>query len=331
VINRISQPADVTLLVVILHDANCLPKLLKSWRRIGVPGSTILPSAGSYLAESWVKRTGLTSFLSLFDQSKLQQRTLLSLIDDPEILEFAIAEADRVVKGFDHPHSGILFTIPIGKVLGLKKWNEIEGEDQPAPEQEAEDSAHSRLMQWFEEDVKDRYGEDALQDWSKQKNMAVSEILPLLTIRPTIVRVDTSLFDVVTELQNNPGMPAACVINKEERLVGVIPLKGLADVMMAPVMPEAYIHDSESYETALRFADVNQLPVAAAIMSDPVYVIESETLEQTYQRMREWNLSGLPVLDKLYRVKGFITMLGLMAACFPARKDTKDQFLTGSE
>jgi hypothetical protein len=114
-------------------------------------------------------------------------------------------------------------------------------------------------------------------------------------------------------------MPAACVINNEDRLVGVIPLKGLADVMMAPVMPEAYINDPEGYDLAIKFADVNQLPIAATIMSDPVFVIEDETVEQTYQRMRDRNLSGLPVVDKFYRVKGFVTMLGLMAVCFPDR------------
>lgn len=318
--NSTIHPNDVTLLVVILHDADSLPEMLRAWRRVGVPGSTILPSAGSYVAENWVKRSGLSSFLSIFDQGKLQQRTLLSLIDDPEILEIAIAEADRVVKGFDHPNSGILFTVPVGKVLGLKKWDEFEKEAEPLPEPEPEENGQSRLMQWFEEDVKERYGEEAIVDWSKQKNTLISDIFNLLSIQPTIVRVDTSLFDVVNQLQANPGMPAACVVNKENRLVGVIPLKGLADVMMASVMPEAYINDPEGYEKALEFGDVNKLPVAAAIMRDPVYVIENETLEKTYQRMREWNLSGLPVLDKLYRVKGFITMLGLMAVCFPSRK-----------
>lgn len=318
--NSTLHPNAVTLLIVILHDADSLPEMLKAWRRAGVPGSTILPSAGSYVAENWVKRSGLSSFLSLFDQGKLQQRTLLSLIDDPDILEIAIAEADRVVKGFDHPNSGILFTLPIGKVLGLKKWDKLARKAEAKPEPEPEDSRPSRLMQWFEEDVKERYGEDALVDWSKQKNTTVSEIIHLLNIQPTIVRAETSLFDVVNQLQANPGMPAACVVNQEERLVGVIPLKGLADVMMAPVMPEAYINDPDGYEKALQFADVNQLPVAAAIMRDPMYVIENQTLEHTYQRMKEWNLSGLPVLDKLYRVKGFITMLGLMAVCFPSRR-----------
>jgi len=311
----------MTLLVVILHDAAQLPRLLKAWRKVGVPGSTILPSAGSYEAENWVKRSGLSSLLSLFDQNKLQQRTLLSLIDDPDVLELATAEADRVVKGFDSPNSGILFTLPIGRVLGLKKWNRPQSEEKTTPKPEIEDSEQARLMKWFEEDVKERYGDQTLLDWSRQRNTPVSEIIPLLSIQPTIVRVSTSLFDVVNELQGNPGMPAACVVNNEDRLVGVIPLKGLADVMMVPVMPEAYINDPVGYEKALNFADVKQLPIAAAIMRDPVYVIEDDTMAQVYKRMKDGNLSGLPVVDKLYRVKGFITMLGLMAVCFPTQGD----------
>jgi CBS domain-containing protein len=306
--------SQFTLLVVILHDADRLPELLRAWRKSGVPGATILPSAGSYVAENWVKRSGLTSFLSLFDQNKLQQRTLLSLIDSPEILDIAIAEADRVVKGFDSPNSGILFTAPVGNVLGLKKWS------QPQPEKletELKPSEPSRLMQWFEEDVKERYGDLTLIDWTQQRNTPISEILQLLDLKPTIVKVDTSLLEVIARLQANPGMPAACVINNEDRLVGVIPLKGLADVMMAPVMPEAYINDPGGYEKALDFANINQQHIAAAIMSDPVFVIEDETLEQTYRKMKERKLSGVPVVDKLYRMKGFVTLLGLMAVCFP--------------
>jgi CBS domain-containing protein len=271
------------------------------------------------MAEKWAKRSGLSSFLSMFDQNKLQQRTLLSLIDDPEILDIAIAEADRIVKGFDSPNSGILFTIPISQVLGLQKWG-IELVEESVPEFNQVESERSQLMAWFEQDVKERYGEDALKDWSGQRNIQVSEILPQLKIPPTIVKVDTSLFDVVSHLQNNPGMPAACVVNAEDRLVGVIPLRGLADVVMAPVMPEAYINDSEGYDKALNFADINKLPVAGAVMSDPVYIAEDETMEKAFQRMKDRRLSGVPVVDKLYRIKGFITMLELMTVCFPPQK-----------
>ena len=93
-----SKNTEITLLVVILHNADRLPELLKTWRNIGIPGSTILPSAGSFAAENWVKRSGLSSFFSLFDQNMLQQRTLLSLIDDAEILEQAVAEAIQIIE-----------------------------------------------------------------------------------------------------------------------------------------------------------------------------------------------------------------------------------------
>ncbi|MBN1666691.1 MAG: CBS domain-containing protein [Anaerolineales bacterium] len=308
--------SQVTLLVVILHNTDHLAPLLKAWRRIGVPGATILPSAGSFEAENWGKRSGLGNLLALFDQEKLHQRSLLSLIDDFETLELAIAEADRIVKGFDSPQSGILFTVPVGQVLGLQKWGISEQSDQNS-EPEEESGPTNRLMQWYEEDVKERYGEQAIADWSQQRKTPVSQILVRFDLLPTIVQVDTPILEVVRHLATNPGMPAACVVNAEERLVGVIPLKGLAEAVMAPVMPDAYINDPQGYEKALNFARLTEGHIAANIMSDPFYILEDETLEQAYTRMKENNLSGLPVVDHTYRVKGFLTLLGLMAICFP--------------
>ena len=311
-----SKEKQLILLVVILHDVDLLPELLQAWRRVGVPGATILPSAGGHDAENMAQRGGLGIFMRLFDQEKSPQRTVLSLIDNPETLEVAIAEADRVVKGFDSPRSGILFTIPIGDVLGLQKWSPAEKttetEDEEPPERGVE-----RLLQWFEEDVKERYGEEALLDWTRQRKTHIAEIVPLIDLKPTIVRVNTPLTDVMYQLLSNPGMPAACVVNNEDRLMGVIPIKALADVLMIPVMPESYISDPDEYDKALQYADIKQTHIAANVMRDPVYVSEEETLERAYHRMKERNLSGLPVVDKNYHVKGFITLLGLMAVCFP--------------
>ena len=313
------NPAQPTLLIIILHDADHLPELLKAWRRIGIPGSTILPSAGGHDTEKSARRGSLGNILQLFDQGKSPQRTILSVIDDPEMLEVAIAEADRVVKGFDSPKSGILFTMPLGQVLGLQKWGQPHSEQEIKEEAEPEEKSAARLLQWFEEDVKGRYGEEALQDWTRQRNIPVYKILPLLDLHPTIVQMNTPLTEVLTLLVANPGVPAACVVNTEGRLMGVIPIKALADVMMIPVMPESYINDPQEYEKALQYAQITDQHIAAGVMKDPVYMKEEETLEQVYQRMREHNLSGVPVVDKNYHIKGFITLLGLMAVCFPDR------------
>ena len=43
------------------------------------------------------------------------------MISDEVLLEKAISEADQVVEGFDRPHSGILFALPVSHALGIRK------------------------------------------------------------------------------------------------------------------------------------------------------------------------------------------------------------------
>ena len=110
------------LLVVILHDTDRLGALLDAWDEVGVPGVTIFSSIGGYQARSWLQKLGLGGLAQIFDSNEVDQRTLLSLIDNDQLLEKAISTADHIVKGFDRPKSGILFTLPVGKILGLQKW-----------------------------------------------------------------------------------------------------------------------------------------------------------------------------------------------------------------
>ena len=44
------------MLVVILHDLTRLPALLAAWKRVGVPGVTIMDSLGGYQAENWLNK-----------------------------------------------------------------------------------------------------------------------------------------------------------------------------------------------------------------------------------------------------------------------------------
>ncbi len=302
-----------TALIVILHDPDLLPKLLKAWDRAGVPGVTILPSMGGYQAQKHARRGGLGVLINMFTQDEPGQRTVVSLIDESEILERAISEADRVVKGFDSPRSGILFTIPIGNVLGLQKWRETQPREDPEPEEKKEPS---NLLKWFQEDIKEIYGRDALVDWSHQRETRVSEIIQHLSLEPVIVVVDTPVNEVLSKLIDTPNVSIACVVNTEMRLMGILNISNMAEVMMAPVIPEAYINEPDEYNKALKFAKPDQELVAADIMSDPVYAMEDANLEETFQRMKKSGLAGLPVVDEHYHVKGYISMLELLAVCF---------------
>ena len=55
------------LLLVILNDISVLPDLLGIWREIGVPGTTILQSAGGHASSNWFSRVGLGAINNLFE------------------------------------------------------------------------------------------------------------------------------------------------------------------------------------------------------------------------------------------------------------------------
>ena len=90
------------LLIVILDDLARLPSLLTAWREIGV-GATLIRSQGGYRVASWLERIGLGGLQRFLDQEETGhvQKILMSLVQDEELLNKAIGEAERVVGGFD--------------------------------------------------------------------------------------------------------------------------------------------------------------------------------------------------------------------------------------
>ena len=128
------------LVIVILDDLQVLPDLLAAWRAVGVPGATILESAGAYRAESWLRRAGLAGLGHLFEAEEVRRRTLLAVIDDV-LVGTVVAEAERVVGGFDRPNSGLLLVVPVTRVLGLVKGSiGPQAGAAPAPSEAARDS-----------------------------------------------------------------------------------------------------------------------------------------------------------------------------------------------
>ncbi len=308
----------LTLLIIVLHDLDRLPDLLDAWKKAGIPGVTILQSAGGFQAEALVRRGGLAGLLNLFDQSTSQQRLLFSLIDNPETLEVAISEADRVVKGFDRPNSGILFTLPIDKALGLQKWGQADQKKKTDKKSKPakKDRGTENLLSWFEEEIETRYGRGAAAKWKKIRSTKVSKAIKVFNLKPTLVNVDTPLKGVVSTFLANPESPIGCVINKEERLVGLIEETKFAEMMLVPVMPEKFIQDLDGYDQALKFAKIDPKSLASDIMGEPAFASLDGTIEQAYVEMKQRKLPGLPVVNKHYRVVGYLTLLELLAVCF---------------
>jgi CBS domain-containing protein len=106
--------------------------------------------------------------------------------------------------------------------------------------------------------------------------------------------------------------------------VGVILDDVLTEVMLVPTMPDSFLKDAEQYERAVRYATINIERPAADIMSNPVFINSNSTVEEAFIKMKQLKLPGLPVVNKHYRVIGYITMQEILSLYFPQEVKEKD-------
>lgn len=283
------------LVMVILDDVNRLPQILKIWQAIGVPGVTILESTGGYRTTTWLSQVGLEFLDRLFETEELTRRTLMAAIEDESLMEQAVAEAERVMDGFDRPNSGILMVLPVHLIRGIKKTTPQKKTVQPTP-----------ILQ---------------SGWSVHRNAKVSEVLDCLTLEPTIVRSDTSLKDVAKAMFSHPSTHVACVVDENGRLLGLIDLNQLANDIFFHIDPEEFLSEIYSLEDVLHFADESRKQTARDSMQPPVWVKEDDRIKEAFERMHENRVPGLPVVDDRYHIIGYINLLELMAVCLDIEED----------
>ena len=279
----------IHLLIVILDDLERMPALLQAWQAIGLPGATILQSAGVYRTTTWLSRVGLGAIDRLFEADEVRRRTMLVAVDDDALLAQAIGEAERVVGGFDRPDSGLLLVLPVAQVRGLHKV-------QPKPRQE-------------------RLPRALRPEWMVQRDTPVEEVVQTLELQPTLVRPETPLDEVARAMLAHPRVHVVCVVNDEGRLIGVLDLPTLADDLFFHIMPEEFLSEVTDLDDVLQFAAKSGMRTVADAMKEPLWVKRGETVKDAFKRMHEHSLPGLPVVDAQYHVVGYINLLELMAVC----------------
>ena len=281
------------LLVVILHTASQLPKLLDAWHTINVPGITILDSAGGHRTRNWLQQVGLGAISELFTSDDVRSKTLLSVIEDDDLLEQAITEAERVIVDFYQPGSGLLFVLPVSRVIGIFR---------PKPKVEQEPAAPAPLS-------------EAMTDAALiAREMLVAVVDKTLNLEPVIVQNSQPLIEVAQLMIKHPGVHVACVVDEQQRLVGLLSLRSLADDLLLAVFPEEFLSEAHDLEEALRFARLSRTQTAADAMIPAVWVKENDTLKEAFQRMHDNQLSGLPIINDHYEVTGYINLLEVLAA-----------------
>lgn len=106
------------LLILILNKVEKLEEVLEAFLEAGVTGATIIDSIGMghILCEEVPIFAGLRF---MFAGAKPHNKTILSVIrreKEEEVLHLL----QNILGGLDEPGTGIVFTVPLDRVVGLK-------------------------------------------------------------------------------------------------------------------------------------------------------------------------------------------------------------------
>ena len=284
------------LLMIILNDAKYLPELLHAWRDVGVPGSTILSSAGGHRTRNLFSRIGLTALDNLFDRKEVEGKTIMATFDDEVLLAKAIGEAERVVGGFERPDSGLLMVLPVTQALGIYKA--------PPKEEKAPPPA-------------------LRPNWAIMRDTPIEKLNAMMDLSPTIVNLDTPLEDIARAMVEHPRVHVASVISEDGRLVGVLNLRTVANSLFFHILPEEFISEITDIEKMMEFAGRTRRRTAEDAMKPAVWVKHGETAKDAFIRMHDNDLPGLPLVDERYHVVGYINMLEMLSLFLD--KDKKEQ------
>lgn len=95
-----------------------LEEILSGFLKLGVTGATVINSEGMgrVLSQEVPIFAGLQTLMS---RSRPQNTTIFSVIESPAVLAKAIDFVQQACGGFEEAASGIVFTVPVNRVLGL--------------------------------------------------------------------------------------------------------------------------------------------------------------------------------------------------------------------
>lgn len=106
------------LLIAVVNQEEKLDEILSALVELGVTGATIIGSEGMgrVLSHDIPIFAGLET---LARRSRPQNQTIFSVIRDDETVDRVIAVLQEICGNFEAPATGIVFTVPVTRVVGL--------------------------------------------------------------------------------------------------------------------------------------------------------------------------------------------------------------------
>lgn len=110
------------MVLLIVNNLEQCPNVLDAWEAAEVPGITILESTGLGNIRQAGIRDDLPLMPSLSDLLRTKEhrhRTLFTVVEGEEKVEELIAISQKILGNMDQPDNGVLFVLPVSRVVGL--------------------------------------------------------------------------------------------------------------------------------------------------------------------------------------------------------------------
>ena len=109
------------LVVIVLNKTECLERLLTSFGTHHIPGATIIDSKGmAQELEQFDDLDFMFSLRMLINPAHRENKTIFLVVPD-EMVSKVSQIVNEVTGGLDKPDTGILFTVPIDHLEGLRE------------------------------------------------------------------------------------------------------------------------------------------------------------------------------------------------------------------
>lgn len=111
------------LVVLVLSHPEMLQGVLKAWQDAGAPGATVLESTGLGRVSRLLGQDDMPLFPSLralSERPELTHNTIFSIVDGEAMVDKLIAATESVTGDLSKPNRGILFVVPLSRVVGYR-------------------------------------------------------------------------------------------------------------------------------------------------------------------------------------------------------------------
>ncbi len=112
----------MNILFLVLNEVEYLDDILDAFVDVGVKGATILDSQGmgSALTNGGKDVPFFGALRNLLDDARPYNKTIFTVIEDDKVLEDAIKSVKEILGDMTKPGVGLMFTLPVGKIYGMK-------------------------------------------------------------------------------------------------------------------------------------------------------------------------------------------------------------------